>query len=341
MYPNIFPFAGRRILITGASGFIGSHLCRRLCEQEAEVHAVSRSRRASNGRDEPRWWQGDAADAKFVRELFRTVQPEFVFHLAGETRGKRDLELVLPTFQQNLTTTVNMLLTAAESGCRRVVLAGSLEEPETGKTASSPYAAAHVGIHAYARMFHEIFAAPAVVARMFMVYGPGQEAMQKLIPYVTLALLRGESPKLSSGKRLVDWIYIDDVVEGLLALAQAPEIEGRALDLASGRFVSVREVVEALVRLTGSSVGSIFGAEADRKMETSRKADIEDTFARTGWKPRTPLEEGLRRTITWYEAKLKRRVLESAPVLFLAHLSAECLESLEEITAALGALVWA
>ncbi len=341
MYPNIFPFAGRRILITGASGFIGSQLCRRLCDQQAEVHAISRSRRAGNGHDEPRWWQGDATDARFVRQLFARVQPEFVFHLAGETRGKRDLELVLPTFQQNLTTTVNMLLAAAENGCRRVVLAGSLEEPEAGKTASSPYAAAHVGIHAYARMFHEIFATPAVVARMFMVYGPGQEAVQKLIPYVTLALLRGEAPKLSSGKRLVDWVYIDDVVEGLLALAQAPEIEGRALDLASGRFVSVREIVEALIRLTGTSVEAIFGGEADRKMETSRTPDIEETFARTGWRPRTSLEEGLRRTIAWYEERLKPRILESAPVLFLAHLSAECLENLEEITAALGAFVWA
>ena len=341
MHPSIFSFAGRRILITGASGFIGSQLCRRLCDQQAEVHAVSRVQRASDSHGGPRWWQGDATDASFVRELFRRVQPEFVFHLAGETRGKRDLELVLPTFQQNLTTSVNVLLAATENTCRRVVLAGSLEEPETGRTASSPYAAAHVGIHAYARMFHEIFAAPAVVARMFMVYGPGQEAVQKLIPYVTLALLRGESPKVSSGKRLVDWVYIDDVVEGLLALAQAPEIEGRALDLASGRFVSVREVVEALVRLTGSSVGSIFGAEADRKMETSRKADIEETFARTGWRPRTSLEEGLRRTIAWYEGKLKRKVLESASVLFLAHLSAELLENLGTITGALEPLAWA
>jgi len=224
MHPDTMEvFAGKRVLVTGASGFLRSRLCGRLRDTGAEVHGISRVQRTNEGCG-PRWWQGDASDAAFVRELVRGLKPEFVFHLAGETRAKRDLELVLPTFQQNLTTSVNILLAATESGCRRVVLAGSLDEPERGDAPSSPYAAAHVAIRAYARMFHEILGGPAVVARIFMVYGPRQEAIQKLIPYTTLALLRGEAPKVSSGQRLVDWVYVDDVVEGLLALAQAPWI---------------------------------------------------------------------------------------------------------------------
>jgi len=341
MHPNTpETLAGARVLVTGASGFIGSQLCRRLREAEAEVHGISRVARSSE-EGGPTWWKGDASDEVFVRKLLRALRPEFVFHLAGETRAKRDLELVLPTFQQNLTTSVNILLAATESGCRRVVLAGSLDEPVNGEVPSSPYAAAHVAIRAYARMFHEILGARAVVARIFMTYGPQQEALQKLIPYVTLALLRGEAPKVSSGERLVDWVYIDDVADGLLALGLAPWIEGRTLDVASGKPASVREVVEQLARLTGSTEEPIFGAVPERKMEQSRRANVEETFAATGWRSKTSLEEGLQKTIEWYRTKVKPKVMHSWPVLALMYLWSQFLGALEEFPMALEILTGA
>ncbi len=145
--------------------------------------------------------------------------------------------MILPTFHSNLASTVNLLTMAAETGCRRVVLTGSLAEPDPKNGElfpSAPYAAAKWASSGYARMFHALYQFPVVIARVFMVYGPAQQDLTKLIPYVTLSLLRGETPKITSGDRLVDWVYVSDVVEGFVALGQAPGIDGETLDLGSG-----------------------------------------------------------------------------------------------------------
>lgn len=302
---------GARVLVTGASGFLGAPLCRRLAEAGARVHGVSR-RSELSGEGLEGASRGDLADAGFARELVAEARPELLFHLASEVTGSREAEAVLPTFRGNLESTVNLLLAAREAGCRRVVLAGSMEEPEPGPggelpVPASPYAAAKGAASAYARMFHALWGLPVVTARVFMVYGPGQRDLRKLVPYVTLALLRGERPRLSSGRRPVDWIYVDDVVEGLVALGTAPGIEGERLDLGSGEAVSVREVAERLAAIAGGSGGGLgFGELPDRPMEQIREADPDRTRERTGWRPRVALEEGLRRTVAWYREALER-----------------------------------
>jgi nucleoside-diphosphate-sugar epimerase len=229
--------------------------------------------------------------------------------MAGYAFGSRQLEAVLPAFQGNLSTTVNVLTSSTRHGCQRVILAGSLEEPHPGdieSVPSSPYAASRWAGSAYGRMFHALYGTPVVIARIFMVYGPGDQRLRKLIPYVILSLLRGADPQLSSGRRPVDWIYLDDVVDGLLAVARAPGVEGRTVDLGSGRLVDIRGVVQMLAELIDSSAAPAFGALPDRPMEQVRVANAEDTYARIGWKPKTPLRDGLGLTIDWYAEQLKQ-----------------------------------
>lgn len=303
---NLYQFSGKKILVTGASGFIGSHLCRRLCDSEAEVHGISRTDR-SNNKTCSHWWHGDLADIGIVRNLLTSIKPDVVFHLASHVVGARDLELVLPTFLSNLATTVNLLTVASEISCDRIVLIGSLEEPEQCKTyaiPSSPYAAAKWAGNAYARMFHALYQTPVAIARLFMVYGPGQQDILKLIPYVTLSLLRKQSPKLTSGQRQVDWIYVGDVVDGLLAMAQAPSIEGRMIDLGSGTLVSISDIVRQLVNIIDSNVKPLFGAVRNRPMEQVRVANVADTYDKIAWKPMTSLEKGLEFTVDWYRGLL-------------------------------------
>lgn len=300
-------FKGQRILVTGASGFIGSHLCLRLCREGAEVHAVYRSQQPADLGDQ-HWWQADLADLDQVRKIIRETRPQLVFHLAGYVKGAPDLEHVLPSFQNSLQSTVNLLISSVESRCR-IVLTGSLTEPEEEKGErfpSAPYAAAKWASSGYARMFHALYNLPVVIARVFMVYGPDQRDLSKLIPYVTLCLLLGKSPKISSGKRLVDWIYISDVVDGLLALAQASGADGATLDLGSGSLVSIREIVQQLALLIDRRANVEFGALSDRPLEPTRTAQTAETFARIGWQPQVPLREGLERTVNWYREALRR-----------------------------------
>lgn len=297
---------GREVLVTGASGFIGSHLCERLGQLGAKIHGISRIARAGSP-ENVRWWQGDLGDFEFVRPLFKEIQPDTVFHLASHVFGAPNLNHVLPTFRANLQSTVNLLTAGAEAGCRRMVLTGSLAEPvhEQGETfPSSPYAAAKWASSAYGRMFHALYGLPVVMARVFMVYGPAQRDITKLIPYVTMSLLRGQTPKISSGSRMVDWIYIDDVIEGLLSLAIAPGIEGSTLDIGSGELVSIREIVARLEKIIQEGPRAVFGALVDRPLEPVRIANITDTFSRLRWRPSYSLEAGLRRTVDWYKEHL-------------------------------------
>ena len=173
----------------------------------------------------------DLADGAAVGELIDKVRPDVVFHLASHVAGAREVELVAPTFDANLASTVHLLTAVTRHGCRRFIQVGSLEEPEPGEAVavpSSPYAAAKMAASAYARMFHGLYGTPVVLARLFMVYGPAQKDLRKLIPYLVLSLLRGREPKLSSGSREVDWIYVDDVVDGLILAAECDGNEGPA-----------------------------------------------------------------------------------------------------------------
>ena len=164
-------FSGRRVLITGARGFLAGHLARRLVQAGAEVDVLSRLAGESSGGME--WLTGDMADLDAARTIMRKVHPDFVFHLAGHVTARPDVELVAPTLHSLLVSSVNVLLTAAEiDGCR-VELAGSLTEPGEGAevTPSSPYAAAKWAMGGYARMFHALYETPAVIVRPFMTYG--------------------------------------------------------------------------------------------------------------------------------------------------------------------------
>jgi nucleoside-diphosphate-sugar epimerase len=184
-----------------------------------------------------------------------------------------------------------------------------MEEPISSNddvVPSSPYAVGKWASSAYARMFSRLYKTPVVIARIFMTYGPGEPNPNKIIPYVISSLLRGESPRLSSGKREVDWIYVDDVVDGLILTSEASDVEGYTVDLGSGTLVSIQTVVKNLIDIMNSDVQPLFGGIPDRLMEQVRVANKEYTHSRLGWEPKTSLEKGLRYTVDWHKKQFEK-----------------------------------
>ena len=301
---NRQPFRqGEKVLVTGARGFLGSHLCRRLLECGAEVHAISRSTESSPF-NHLTWWQVDLEDFSATKGLLSRIKPDVIYHLSGHVTADPDIRQVLPTFRSLLLTTVQLLTIATEIGCRRVVLTASLTEPQTGQFDSapgSPYAAAKWASNAFGRMFHKLYHVPVVIVRPFMVFGPNQN-QAKLIPYSIRSLIRGEQPRLASGEWRADWIYVDDVTEGLLAAAEVADIEGFTIDLGSGQMVKAEAIIRQIIGLLGSSIEPQFGALPDRPSEEIRVADLEHAFRVLGWRPNTSLNEGLKRTVDWHLA---------------------------------------
>jgi nucleoside-diphosphate-sugar epimerase len=289
---------GRRALVTGASGFIGTHLLDRLRTYDVEIHAVSRHVASSEAHIT--WHQLDLFDAEAVTHVVRQVRPDVVFHLAGDSRAARGIELVAPTFRTNVASTVNLLTALAARGASRVVVAGSLEEPDPGAPPSSPYAASKLAVRSYAELFRTVIGLPVVVLRIFMVYGPRQQDLRKLVPYVILSLLRGEAPRLTSGQREIDWIYVGDVADALIAAAVAEDAAQASVDVGSGTTCTIHSLVDRLVELIDPAILPSFGAIEDRLMEQIRAADVEAAARAIGWRPQVGLDEGLERTVCWY-----------------------------------------
>lgn len=295
------PLRGASVLVTGGNGFIGAPLCASLRDLGARVLSVSRS-----GKGHPEGVHGlraDLADLTQTRSAVQAAKPDYVVHLASHVLGRRAVDVVPSTLASNLVSTVNLLVAAHEHNCRRVVLTGSLEEPDPDSDwpiPSSPYAAAKLGAAAYGRMFNALFELPVVILRVFMVYGPGQSDLTKLIPYVTTSLLDGKAPTFTSGTREVDWIFVQDVVDAYVASLTAPDIAGKTIEVGSGTLHSVRQIVEKLFALLSPESQPYFGGVSDRPMEQVRRADTDTAETLLAWRTRVGIDEGLRATVDWY-----------------------------------------
>lgn len=292
--------SGQAILVTGATGFIGRPLTEALAGFGANVHAITRKEPGKKNED-IRWWKGDLSDLGRTRSLLRKIGPRLVMHLAGHAWGSRKLSIVQSTFRDCLTTTVNILIAAAETGCPRVLLPGSLEEPEGScPMPNSPYAVAKWASTVYGSMFRQVFELEVVNTRIFMTYGPGQDH-RKVIPYLILSLLSGKTPILNSKDRIVDWIYIDDVVDGLLAAVTNDARYTEPIDLGTGIGIPVGSIAGKLGSMIQPKKPARYAIGPGRTNENVRVADAEATFRKINWKAKVPLDDGLRKTIDWYK----------------------------------------
>lgn len=293
-------FDGRRVLVTGATGFIGWHLCRELAALGANVHALSRNASAETVPGGCDSVAADLGDLDDVRHAMAAAKPDIVLHLASVVDGRQDRGLVMPMIGANLMGSVHVALACSEFGCRHVVAVGSSDEP-TGELdpVASPYAASKAAASTYFRMFHQVYGLPVVMVRPFLTYGPRQSSA-KMIPYAISMLLQGRPPKVASGGRVCDFIYVNDVVRGLCRAALANDQCGRTFDLGSGIGTPVRDVVDLLAELCGSSAQPEFEAQPSRVGESSRVADVATAETALGWAPQWSLRDGLAETVAAY-----------------------------------------
>jgi nucleoside-diphosphate-sugar epimerase len=292
-------FANKKVMVTGAAGFIGGHLCQALVTLGADVYGLDRPGTFKADISGIKTRELDLRDYEGLKTFLVDIRPELVYHLASLVTARQELDLILPTLHNNLVSTVNLLLIMTELGCERLVVMGSAEQPNNG-IPNSPYAATKAAMSLYAGMFFRIYDLPVVTIRQVMAYGPKQRP-EKLIPYTILSLLRNQTPKLSSGKRIIDFIYVQDVVRGLLMTGIRSGINGKTIELGTGKGISIAELVNILVELSGSTTQLKFGSMPDRLGEEPLIANLAATRAILGWQPRWSLRDGLFETLNWYK----------------------------------------
>lgn len=310
--------ASQRVLVTGAGGFIGSHLCEALVDRGAGVSALCRytSRRDEGNlaalspevHDAIEIRFGDVRDRDFVGKLTRGQ--DAIFHLAASISVPYSFEAPREVVMTNIEGTLNLLSAAVECEVPRLVQMSSSEVYGTAQytpiderhplDAQSPYAASKVGADKLADSFALTYGLPAVVARPFNTYGPRQSLRAVIAAIIAQALAGGE---LSLGALTPrrDFVFVRDTVAGLLALADHAELTG-TYNIATGKDVSVQDVVDMVGELLGREL-VVCGTEERMRPVNSEVhqllGDATKLREATGWAPRTDLKTGLQSVIEW------------------------------------------
>ena len=294
--------AGRRVLVTGASGYLGAATIARLCAIGSDVVGVSRSRPRVAVE---RWRAADLAAGADLESAFAAHRPEIVLHLAGETGAARDPARIVSSFVANGLGTVRLLDAARRYGARRFVYCASMEEPLMGTASSvpaSPYGASKWVGSIYTRLYGAQFGLQSVIVRPYFVYGPGEQPREKLVPSLIRAYLDGIVPTLASPGRAMDWVFIDDVVEGFVRAAGADRAAGTEIGLGTGALHTIAEFVDVVRRSFPGAPSPARQSDPLRANESSPIADVAACRAILGWTPSTSLADGVSRTVDWYRA---------------------------------------
>ncbi len=306
---------GVKVGVTGAGGFIGSHLAEELARRGAAVRAMVRYNSTS------RWGfldrtsaalmrriqvrAGDLADPFFVREF--VSGQDVVFHLGALIAIPYSYEAPAQYVATNLHGTLNVLEACLRAKNAKLVHTSTSEVFGTARyvpideshprQGQSPYSATKIGADALVESFHRSFGLPAAIARPFNTYGPRQSA-RAVLPVIAAQLLSGASVlKIGSLAPVRDFNYVADTVEGLLAVARSPRAVGEDFNLGSGRGVTVGAAARLLMRITHRRIPF----EADRRRIRPAKSEVlrllcDNRKARRllGWRPRWTLENGLK-----------------------------------------------
>jgi nucleoside-diphosphate-sugar epimerase len=301
----------RRILITGASGFIGAQLAARLAGEGAEVVALVRPgandwRLRSLAPDVPRI-AVDITAADCAARIGSVGEVDALVHLAaaGVDASAADTADVV---RVNVEGSARVMIAAARAGVKRFLYCGSCFEYASGSAwredaAPQPqtlYGASKSAGWTVTKALGSELGVPTAALRPFTAYGPF-EAHYRLVPRLVEGALRGVAVPLTSGKQTRDWVYIEDVVDAFATALSAEGIEGAIFNVCTGTESSVRTVAELVLELARSASTPDFGALPYRAHEFWRlSGDPTRAAEHLGWRARTPLRVGLARTIAWF-----------------------------------------
>ena len=314
-----------KALVTGADGFIGSHLTETLVRRGYEVRAFcyynsfgSRGWLEQSDRDIAdgvEYFMGDIRDPNGVREAMKGIHT--VFHLAALIAIPFSYHSPDSYVDTNIKGTLNVLSAARDLKTPRLLVTSTSEVYGTAKyvpidekhpfSGQSPYSATKIGADRLAESFYRSFGLPLTIVRPFNTYGPRQSA-RAVIPTIVTQLLAGrELIELGSLSPTRDFTYVTDTVNGFIALSTCEEAVGEEVNIASGTEISIGSLAEVLIRLINPNAK----IRSDEKRLRPEKSEVERLLGSNdkihqlcGWKPEHDLAGGLAKTVAWIEENL-------------------------------------
>jgi dTDP-glucose 4,6-dehydratase len=313
---------GKKTLVTGAGGFIGSHLVEALVRMGAKVSVFVRynsrgdlgllERLPGEIKQEIEVFAGDLKDPEALRQPARGC--ELVFHLGSLIAIPYSYINPMDFVQTNIVGTANLLNSCLGDNVEKIVHTSTSEVYGTAVycpmdekhplQAQSPYSATKIAADKLTESYHRAFGLPVAIARPFNTYGPRQSA-RAIIPTIILQALNGDKVMLGSVHPTRDFTYVEDTVSGLIELAKSPDSIGEVINIGCGREISIGELAQVILSIIGKKA-EIFKEDRRVRPETSEverlMCDNSKASKLLGWEPRTSLKEGLSRTIDWFKS---------------------------------------
>ncbi len=309
--------ANKRVLVTGAGGFIGSHLVERLVATGANTCAMVHYR--SNGtcgwmdhssaRDSIEIVAGDVRDPDSVARAMRGI--EIVFHLAALIGIPYSYDAPRSYVDTNLIGTLNVLQAARDVDIERVVHTSTSEVYGTAQyvpidekhpfQGQSPYSASKIAADKMAEAFHLSFQLPVVTVRPFNTFGPRQSA-RAVIPTIIAQCLRGNVVRIGSQKPTRDFNFVENTVDGFIKAAASSDALGQTINLGSGSEISIGELAQTIAELVGKDINIEQEQIRVRPVDSELDRLLADNVLASellGWIPKVSLTKGLERTINW------------------------------------------
>ena len=313
--------AGKRVLVTGADGFIGSHLAEALLEAGATVRALTLYNSFGTWGwldtlpgptlDSIEVLPGDVRDPHGVRAALRDV--DVAFHLAALIAIPYSYRSPDSYVDTNVRGTLNILQGALDLGTERVLVTSTSEVFGTAlrvpiderhpRQGQSPYSATKIAADAMAEAFHRSFELPVTIARPFNTYGPRQSA-RAVIPTIIAQLVAGRHEiRVGAQHPTRDFTFVEDTCAGFMALARCDAAVGRDVNMGSGREISIGDLARRLITLVDPQAQLACDEQRLRPPASEVERLLADTTLMrelTGWSPRVTLDEGLARTVAWF-----------------------------------------
>jgi CDP-glucose 4,6-dehydratase len=316
-----------RVLVTGATGFIGGNLAARLLEEGAAVFTIERDRKAMNTLkalgvyDQVTCISGDIADGDLMIRAVNEHEITFVYHLAAQAIVTVANRHPISTFESNIKGTWSVLEAARQSAkVKGVIVASSdkaygvqdqLPYTEDGRLLGRfPYDASKVCTDVLAQSYYTSYGLKLAITRNANTYGPGDMNWSRLIPECIRCAVSGKPFEIrSDGQMQRDYMYVGDAVDGYLLLAaslEQPDVCGRAFNFGTGEPHSVLDVAKAILEIAGGTqLDPIVLNQANCEIPI-QYLDVRRAAEVWGWSPKVSLSDGLTRTVDWYRSFLER-----------------------------------